>query len=130
MSGRFLLQQPGTIFSPFLVALKKKWLSLWNCTKSRNKLTYERIEKLVSFWACFQFSEVCEDDKNKSLEVIVTKKMVLRSNCILWKFVFSDSGMSCVCVCSLLSLSSFSENIICQTVWIRLTPENSLPLFC
>ena len=28
-----------------------------------------------------------------------------------------------------LSLSSFSQNSLCQTVWVRLTPENSLSLF-
>lgn len=46
------------------------------------KQTYERKEKLVSFWAYFQFSEVYEDDKNETSEVIVTKEMILRSGCI------------------------------------------------
>lgn len=54
--------------------------------------------------------------------------MVLRSNCIPWKFVFSDYGMwLCVCVSSFPQFLFWKHHL---PVWIRLTPENSLPLFC
>lgn len=64
---------------------KKHGHPQWHLNKEKCEcfIKIAKTAALFSFWACFQFSEVCEDDKNKSLEVIVTKKMVLRSNCIL-----------------------------------------------
>lgn len=59
---------------------------------------------------------------------MVTKKMIFRWSPSQWKFVFSDCWMWIPPPPP--SLSCFSENIVCQTLWIRLTLENSLSLSC